>query len=339
LTTPLSADPLAEAPRAAGIINELRDILGTEAIFTYTPGTIELTDTDGDGVYTGRFENTRVAGTYNITITAESLATPGSEGFRREHRHAAVVSLGRLDPERSIVNVTPLDRSDERGSILQAITVIPVDVFGNFIDPGYGARLQVEATGGRWASNLVDNQDGSYTRILFLAPGETADVRVTAFGQPLPSRSTTGGSGGGRRELSLHVGIDQPARHLLDLLDRAPSLTLDIGYHLRPRLTAVALFGLHDFPRKDGGREKVWQISGDLRQRFPSQPLSFYVQGGPGAYRLFGDWEGGANLGVGLTYSPSSAVNLEWGIDFHNIFRSGDDAQFWQLHVGSSIDF
>lgn len=341
LTTPLTPDPAAETPRAAGIARELPALVGADALLPAAPVTVELRDDDGDGTYSGSFTDTRVAGTYRVTITAESAPGTG-EGFRREHRHAAVVSLGPIDDQRSVVKVFPLARPGQEGATLYAVQVIPADVHGNFIDPGYGSRLQVDATGGRWLSPLIDNQDGSYVRALELVPGERADVVVTAFGKRLPRRSTTGTGttwGGRRREFSLHTGLAEPARVLRNLIERSPNVTLDLGYHLRELTTAVLLLGAHDLARKDGGREWMWQVSGDLRQRLSERPLAPYVQGGLGAYRLFGTWDAGANLGFGWSYRVSPTVALETGIDYHHIVRSGDDAGLWQLHVGTSIDF
>lgn len=338
LKTPWPPDPASEVTRAPGIIKELKEFLGSDQIFTYEPKTVVLRDDDGDGTYTGSFKETQVAGTYRVRITAKGVSKTTGERFRREHRHAAVVSLGRIDPDRSIIEIALQNRVGERGATIWRVNVIPVDVYGNFVDPGYSGRIHVKATGGKWLRELIDNEDGSYTRFLQLEAGETAQIVVTAFGKSLPKRDVTE-EGPKKWQVSLHAGAVYPTGSLNDDIDSGASFTLDLGYRFQPRLTALFLLGTHEFSEERGGTERVWQLSANLRAHLSNTGLSPYIQGGAGVYKIFHDWEGGLNIGAGLIYPASTQIDIEGGVDLNNIFLGGDDAQFWRAQIGFSIRF
>ena len=192
LKTPWPPDPASEVTRAPGIIKKLKEFLGSDQIFTFKPKTVVLKDDDGDGTYTGSFKETKVAGTYRVKINAEGVSKTTGEKFRREHHHAAVVSLGKINPKRSIVKTALHDRvGGERGYNIWRVNVIPVDVYGNFVDPGYSSQIHLETTRGKWSNKLVDNEDGSYTRFLQLETGKKAQIAVTAFGKSLPKQDVT----------------------------------------------------------------------------------------------------------------------------------------------------
>ncbi len=335
LQTP-APGPGPDGTRATGILKELQQLLGSDQLFKYQPRTVVLHD-DGTGNYTGRFEDTKVAGTYQITIVAEN-APQTADSFRREHRHAAVVGFGPLDLKRSLVDLQLLDRVGPEGAAIWQVKVVPVDIHGNYADPGYGSRISVDATGGVWTGDLVDNDDGAYTRYLQVNRGQQATVEVTAFKEKLPPRQVQpGGPSGGRTQFSFHLGAVVPTGTFGNFFNEGPSVMLDFGYRLRPSLTVLALLGVHEFPDRHDGSETVLQLSGNLRKSWPGGVVSPYVQGGPGAYRIFSDWEAGLNLGVGLIHPASPSVDLEGGVDYHTIFLPGADAEFWQLHLGFAI--
>ncbi len=336
--TPSTTSLRPDVPRAAGILAELRKFLGRDQLYGLTTREVQLTD-HGDGTYSGRFGDTRVAGTYRITLVAENPGGFQADGFRREHRHAAVVSLGALDRKRSQVSFVALDRPGREGTEIWKIEVVPADVHGNFADPDYASRIQVGADAGTWQGELVDNDDGSYSRYLELPAGGQARVTVKAFGSALEDR-TIGDAARGRFSFSLHTGASFPSGTFDRAFDPGPSFNLDFGYQLKPRLTLLALVGSHRFPRANGpGSETVTQLSADLRFRLTAAALAPYVQGGAGAYRIFSNWEPGANLGLGVTFRASPTLDVEGGVDHHAIFLSGSDARFWQAHAGFSFRY
>ncbi len=339
--TPTHPGSNPDVPRAAGIRGELSQLLGRDTLFEFDRNTVLLADSDGDGVYSGAFSDTKVAGTYRITIVAESTDGADEDGFRREHRHAAVVSLGPIDDRRSEVTLSALDQIGRDGNSLWKVTVIPADIYGNFADPGYSADIQVTSTGGGWVDELADNDDGSYVRLLELPAGDRAQIAVTAFGTKLGEVDTgtrRGGRVSSRKSYSLHAGGLFPSGAVDDVLESGPSFAVDFGYHLRPQMSLLAVAGWHSLSRDFGsGSETILQLSVNLRQRLTNAQLSPYAQFGPGVYRVFGDWEPGINLGIGATYQATANIDLEGGIDHHNIFLSGEDARFWQAHLGFSI--
>jgi len=185
----------------------------------------------------------------------------------------------------------------------------------------------------------LGRRHGAYTRYLQLNRGQEATIQVTAFGSQLPARPVKPGgpSAGGRRQLSFHLGTSVPTGTFGNSFDSGPSATLDFGWRLRPNLTFLAFLGRHDFPGKLTGDETVLQVSANLRKSWTGTVVKPYVQGGPGTYRIFGDWESGLNVGLGLIHPASSSMDLEGGVDYHTLFLSGQDARFWQVHLGFSI--
>lgn len=173
-----------EDRRPLAIADQLREQLGREDLFRYRPHQLTLTDEDGDGLYTGRFTDTRVTGTYRITLQADG----GESGYRfeRQHELAAVVSVARIDPERSKVEVALVDRVSRSGAGVWRTTVTPVDVYGNVLDPGYGRRIELKAENGRWIKGLEDNLDGSYSRLIEVEPREEPEISITVSRQRLP---------------------------------------------------------------------------------------------------------------------------------------------------------
>jgi len=172
-----------EKTRAVAIADQLREILGRDKIFKYDPHQVTLTDPDGDGLYTAKFTDTKVAGTYRVTLEADG----GRSGyqFERQHELAAVVSVGRIDPAQSKVDVALVDRISRTGARVWRTTVTPVDVYGNVLDPGYADRIQVKAQEGRWLKALEDNQDGTYSRLIEVAPQKKPEISISVSRQEL----------------------------------------------------------------------------------------------------------------------------------------------------------
>ena len=328
-----------DATRATGVLKQLQGFVGSEKIFSYQTQSVVLDDSDSDGIYSASFNDTRVAGTYMITITADSAPGPGGQGFQRRHNHAAIVSLGPVDTGNSRVEIVR-ERGTNTGAVIWAVSVFPVDIYGNFADPGYVGRFDLQASAGGWLGNAMDWQDGSYRRLLQLPAGQTAQVSVTAFGEAFPTKKVpVGGADGKRAQVSFHTGTAAPLGAFNDSFNPGASFAFDLGYRIDPRFSLLAFFGLHDFPRQTGGSETAWQISGNLRAHPSGGRLFPYVQGGPGLYRIFSNWNGGFNLGGGVVFAATPRIHLEGGVDYHNIFLSGSDARFLQVQTGFSFHF
>lgn len=326
-----------DATRADGILKQLQGLVGVEQIFGYRTRSVVLDDPDGDGIYSARFSDTRTAGTYRITITAESAPGSSRLGFQRRHKHAAVASLGSVDPSNSRVEIVR-QRETGSGTVIWDVSVIPADIYGNFADPGYAGSFDIQSSTGTWMGNTVDRQDGSYRRLLQLPTGETAQVTVKAFGQALAAKKVGVAVGKGA-QISFHAGTAAPLGAFNDSFNPGASFAFDLGYQVNPRLSVLAFFGIHDFPRQTGGSEIAWQISGNLRVNPARGRIYPYVQAGPGLYRIFSNWEAGFNLGGGVAFAATPQVRLEAGFDYHNVFLSGSDVRFLQVHTGFSFHF
>jgi opacity protein-like surface antigen len=78
-----------------------------------------------------------------------------------------------------------------------------------------------------------------------------------------------------------------------------------------------------------------WNISANLKYEFTTSPLRPYANGGPGIYiPESGSTKPGFNVGLGLDYSLTSDWIIELGADYHHVFTSGSDTQFFVPHVG-----
>ena len=149
----------------------------------------------GDGIYTGRFEGTTVAGTYAFDVQASGRTASGIPFERnvRIEKHIAV-KADRISAE---VLRRP---ADARDFDVFDITLRPADIYGNLLGPGRQHMILWEATAGEFSDPAVDHLDGTYSRRLKLAAGLQPDsvglnfvIGDSSFrlnlGKTLPSRS------------------------------------------------------------------------------------------------------------------------------------------------------
>jgi hypothetical protein len=149
----------------------------------------------GDGIYTGRFEGTTVAGTYAFDVQASGRTASGIPFERnvRIEKHIAV-KADRISAE---VLRLPADAKDFD---VFDITLRPADVYGNLLGPGRQHMILWEATAGEFSAPAVDHLDGTYSRRLKLAAGlqpDSVDLNFVIgdssfrinLGKELPSRS------------------------------------------------------------------------------------------------------------------------------------------------------
>jgi hypothetical protein len=120
----------------------------------------------GDGVYTGRFEGTTVAGTYAFDVQASGRTAGGIPFERSVHieKHIAV----KTDRISAAVDRLPAEGKDFD---LFEITLRPADIYGNLLGPGRQHLILWEATAGEFPAPAVDHLNGTYSRRLKLAPG------------------------------------------------------------------------------------------------------------------------------------------------------------------------
>lgn len=184
LRTPLDPKLPVDVPRAAAIRKELRELVGDDDLIGFHRERIVLKDL-GNGTYTGTWPDTQVAGSYDITIVAESQRGSVAGELRREHHHAAVVTMGKIDVKRSPVEVRPVPDGVIKDRVIVRIWLAPTDVTGNYLSPGYAGHIIMRSTAGEWRGPVRDHDDGSYSRDLLLRRDETAEVWVSVLGSKL----------------------------------------------------------------------------------------------------------------------------------------------------------
>lgn len=338
----IQATPGIDISRGDLLAKKLPKLLAKDKIIDYKKVEIKLFDDGkngdikaGDGFYTARFKNTTIAGTYKIKIIARNAQGTNLK-FRRQHEHSAIVDIGKIDTGKSILDIA-LQKSDPTsGYNIWQVMVTPIDKWGNATYPGYGDKIDISASTGTWQGKLIDNEDGSYSRLLRLKKGQTAVITVTAYGEKLPTISS--GKVAKPWQLSFHATQVFPTASFAKLVDDGYGFLFDVGYHFHPNFSLIGCYGLSRFPKEFGnGFESVHNVSLNIRARRLSGIFSLYAQAGPGIYRIFDQWDGGVNFGAGIVYPVTSGFELETGFNFHHILTEGEKVRFFQTHLGFNL--
>jgi hypothetical protein len=171
------------------------------------------------------------------------------------------------------------------------------------------------------------------------------DVTFRLEGQVLggvSSRVRVVPAGGGRRSLSLHLGGAFPQGDFGDLYDGGPSVALDAGYRLTPRLSLVGLLGYHRLDAAVEGLSDtdLWTLSLGLQWDLLTGPMRPYLRAGPGAYvPESGSTEAGFNVGAGVDLDLAPSWVLELGADYHGASGIEPDLELLTAHVGAIYRF
>ena len=164
----LVADPKIEFEKGSLIGERKLAVLQQDPDFheKIKPGTktIQLKQ-DKDGRFYGIFDQTKIAGKYDITFNIEERGKETGRFVRTEMR-TAVVKLGAFDRDASKVQIK---RKGERNYI---VSVRPTDKFGNLLGPDHADFLNVRVSQGRLL-NIKDNGDGSYVISVRAKPGSS----------------------------------------------------------------------------------------------------------------------------------------------------------------------
>lgn len=124
--------------------------------------TITLTDSDGDGVYTGSFSDTSVPEEYSFYVVGVGSTADGVV-YRRERELKRVLGV-RPQPEFTLFDLRYLPVAGNPSLLQAMISVTPRDQFGNVMlfDPSQGG-IALEIEGGRLSGRLATAFDGTYT--------------------------------------------------------------------------------------------------------------------------------------------------------------------------------
>jgi opacity protein-like surface antigen len=240
------------------------------------------------------------------------------------------------------VDVARLPSVEEK---LKQFTVIitPKDPLGNYLGPRYSGVIKLSASQGKFINRLQDNLDGTYTQILQVPPSvnvKDEDITVDVKGETLSFNLAKKLKK--PYSVSFQVGSTIPAGNFNNNYDADFSIGLNFDYHLAPQLSAVGLLGYNHF---NSGTPSVsdpywWNISMNLKYEFTTNPLRPYVNAGPGVYiPEHGSTRLGFNAGLGLNYSLNPSWVIELGADYHHIFTSGSDTDFFVPCIGLFFRF
>lgn len=286
-----------------------------------------------DGVYANYLTKTGLGGDHNFTVNTS--CSVGGTATTRAKFFSAFNDIN-INPEYSIVDVKLLESTADGWRY--NVTVVPRDQFGNYLGPGHPVSVTIAYTDGSRQVTLDDNIDGTYTKEIFITQNEIkagAKLEVDVDGkrfttvEQLPTY--------GKWSVSIHSGAAIPTGSFNNNYDPDYSIGLDFDYHFTPQFSVMGLLGYNHF---NSGTPSVsdtywWNISANLKYEFTTNPLRPYINGGPGIYiPESGSTKPGFNAGLGLDYSLTSDWTIELGADYHYIFTSGSDTQFFVPHIG-----
>jgi hypothetical protein len=147
----------------------------------------------GDGIYSLSYADTRKEGTYTFRFFARGK-TADSLAFNRLALFSHYVSIA-PSPESSPVSFVATQVS---GAWQQAVAfVLPKDLLGNYLGPGFAGAFQVSVAGGLASGPIVDLGNGVYGQQIQYPKGGDPQV---SFGLPdvcFHTHVGPGGAGGG----------------------------------------------------------------------------------------------------------------------------------------------
>ncbi|MEM7480800.1 MAG: choice-of-anchor D domain-containing protein [Acidobacteriota bacterium] len=156
---------------------------------------------------------------------------------------------------------------------------------------------------------------------------------------PLVTRTLTGRT---PPRFSLRGGLADPHGALSAVARNGSAFTVGFVYPYLPkhawdvRLSRAQLDGRPALPDTD-----IYRLSGNYRFTFnPANPVQVYLNGGFGMYHFDpGDFEGGANLGLGLAVPLGRRFSLEAAYDYHVAFTASPDLEYNEVQLGLEVSF
>lgn len=153
-----------------------------------------------DSVYKTTFKEANVDGLYNVAIRVTGLTARG-ECFEREFYLARWADVGlsaklitqavtwedvQVGPYFDPDQFKELKEPPPKGYIRKSIVFTPKDESGNFFGIGRASEISFALKNADTIGSVVDNLDGSYTRVILYKEGEVPSVTVTAQGVTSP---------------------------------------------------------------------------------------------------------------------------------------------------------
>ncbi len=136
----------------------------------------------GDGTYTATLPSTTVTGPYTVTFRV----TGSHPRIGDYERMQTVTGVVRFDVASIDMSEVRLRRTGQQGGRrIYELTVVPRDVYGNYLGPGQAHLLALIADQADVDGTVVDRGDGGYTFRLLQRPGLRPVLDLRVAGQPL----------------------------------------------------------------------------------------------------------------------------------------------------------
>ncbi|MCK4622079.1 MAG: S8 family serine peptidase [Desulfuromonadales bacterium] len=323
-------------PAATGGQRKLELLLQRESFWNkLQPVTAEIPLIhQGDGYYSARFPDTNVPGTYTVEFQIAG-EHPEIDRYTRTETLSTLVEFAQADLDASDLRI--VDRVLGADVDRLRLVVRPRDIYGNYLGPDYSHRIAVSVSAGNVESDIRDRLDGSYEVLVTVPTGADPNINIEVMDQPLYVGPVSGIPTQRRLALSLHLGVAIPNGSFSNRYDTDYSVALDLDYHFTPQLAVVGTIGYNHFKGGSAGVGDTywWNVTANAKYEFTTQRLRPYITGGAGLYvPEHGSTEPGVNGGLGIDYTIDNNWSLEAGVDYHLIFTSGSDTEFFNPRIG-----
>ncbi|MEE8526711.1 MAG: choice-of-anchor D domain-containing protein, partial [Thermoanaerobaculia bacterium] len=141
---------------------------------------------------------------------------------------------------------------------------------------------------------------------------------------------------------SLHAGLVEPHGSLKATNKHGSTLNLDFVYPFLPNWAWDVRLGLSRFDGRAGLPDvDLANLSANARFTVnPAAAVRFVVNGGLGLYHFDpGDFEAGANLGLGLSVPAGSRFAFEATYNYHSAFTASPSLELSQFQLGFLVSF
>jgi hypothetical protein len=141
---------------------------------------------------------------------------------------------------------------------------------------------------------------------------------------------------------SLHAGLVDPHAALGAGASDGSTFNLGFVYPFRPRWAWDVRLGSSRFDGRPGLPDlELWNLAANAKFTVnPAAPARFFLNGGLGLYHFDpGDFEGGGNLGLGLTVPAGRRLAFEASANYHWAFTASSNLEFLQVQVGFLVSF
>jgi hypothetical protein len=343
----INNDQLSPLQRKAKYLRELKRV---------DPPSLKLTDTvplrdDGangdetadDGIYTGRYPDTKLDGEYSFHFRANGTTSDGI-AFKREHSSKKYIPVG-PDIDMTIVFVKKLKAARDR-SKQYMVTVLPRDRFGNYMRPGYAGAFKLSASHGEFIDAVRDNLDGSYTQILELpAAVDEKEVRIDIAAKGVPLSVALSDKlvkdKGARFGVSVHGGLTIPLGNFNKYYDPSVYAALDLEFRITRCISVLGLVGFNNFTRQSSSKTDHW-VNASIGPKYTRAigPISAGIFAGGGIYfPEHGSNKFGFHAGLSFGYPIARHWTVELGQTYHHVFYDWDDMDFTVTHAGAIFRF